>query len=59
MTNGFKQGGILSPCLFNVYMNSLSLSLNSSGVGGPLGDNIINRLCMFDFYLVYQEYSTF
>ena len=42
--NGVKKGGILSPCLFNVYMNNLSLSLNSSGIGGSLGDNIINHL---------------
>ena len=26
VTNGVKQGGILSSCLFNVYMNNLSLS---------------------------------
>ena len=39
VTNGVKQGGILSPCLFNVYMNNLSLSLNSSGIGCSLGDN--------------------
>ena len=44
VTNRIKQGGILSPCLFNVYINKLSLSLNSSGIGGSLGDNIINHL---------------
>ena len=48
VTDGVKQGGILSPCLFNVYMNNLSLSLNSSGIGGSLGDNIINQLCYAD-----------
>ena len=48
VTNGVKQGGILSPCFFNVYMNTLSLSLNSSGIGGSLGDNIINHLCYAD-----------
>ena len=37
MPNGVKQGGILSSFLFNVYMNNLSLSLNSSGIGGSLG----------------------
>ena len=39
VTNGVKQGGILPPCLFNVYMNNLSLSLNFSGIGCSLGDN--------------------
>ena len=34
VTDGVKQGGILSPCLCNVYMNNVSLSLNSSGIGG-------------------------
>ena len=48
VTNEVKQGGILSPCLFNVYMNNLSLSLNSSGIGGSLGDNIINYVCYAD-----------
>ena len=45
VTNGVKQGGILSPCLFNVCMDNFSLSLNSSGIGGSLGDNMINHLC--------------
>ena len=48
VANRVKQGGILSPCLFNVYMNNLSLSLNSSGIGGSLGHNIINHLCYAD-----------
>ena len=29
-------------------MNNLSVSLNSSGIGGSLGDNIINHLCYAD-----------
>ena len=48
VTNEVKQGGILSSCLFNVYMNNLSLSLNSSGIGGSLGDNIMNHLYYAD-----------
>ena len=45
VTNGVKQGGILSPSLFSVCMNNLSLSLNHSGIEGSLGDNLINHLC--------------
>ena len=48
VTNGVKQRGILSQCLFNVHMNNLSLSLNSSGIGGSLEDNIVNHLCYAD-----------
>ena len=28
VTNGVKQGGIISPMLFNLYMDDLSLKLN-------------------------------
>ena len=31
--NGVKQGGIISPILFNIYMDDLSMHLNSSGIG--------------------------
>ena len=30
--NGIKQGGIISPMLFNLYMDGLSLKLNCSGI---------------------------
>ena len=48
VTNGVKQGGILSPALFNVYMNNLSVSLNHSGIGGSLGGNLINHLYLLN-----------
>ena len=48
LTNVVKQGGILSPCFFVVSINNLSISLNSSGIGCLLEDNIINHLCYAD-----------
>ena len=43
-----KQGGILSPALFNIYMDGLSTSLNSSNIGGHTGGNLLNHLCYAD-----------
>ena len=46
--NGVKQGGIISPILFNIYMGDLSMHLNSSGIGGYLGTAFIHHLCYAD-----------
>ena len=43
-----KQGGILSPILFNVYMDDLNVSLNSSNIGGRIGNIFPNHLCYAD-----------
>ena len=48
VSNGAKQGGILSPMLFNVYMDQLSIRLNRSGIGGDIGGHLINHLCYAD-----------
>ena len=48
VTNDVKQGGILSPMLFNVYMDDLSIKLNRSGIGGVIGGHLINHLCYAD-----------
>ena len=36
VANGVKQGGIIYPILFNMYMHDLSIALNNSGIGGYL-----------------------
>ena len=43
-----KQGGILSPRLFNVYINDLRVKLYDSKIGGSVGDTLINHLCSAD-----------
>lgn len=42
--NGLKQGGVLSPMLFNVYIDSLIATLNSLGVGCYAGSILVGCL---------------
>ena len=35
--NCVKQGGIISPISFNIYMDNLSIALSNSGIAGYLG----------------------
>ena len=47
-SNGVKQGGILSPIHFNVYVDDLRFSLNSSNIGGRFENIFLNHLCYAD-----------
>ena len=40
--------GILSPILFNVYIDQLSIKLNASTIGGDIGGVLINHWCYAD-----------
>ena len=46
--NGVKHGGILSPVLFNIYMDKLSIALNDTAIGGTIGGQLLNHLCYAD-----------
>ena len=48
VSNGIKQGGLLSPYLFNIYIDDLSKVLNSSGVGCLAGITLVNHLSYAD-----------
>ena len=48
VTNGIKQGGVLSPKLFNIYVNTLSVSLKEKYIGRCLNGNVVNHLYYAD-----------
>ena len=48
VNNGVRQGGIISPRLFNLYMDKLSMKLNSVNVGCCIKSLVINHLMYAD-----------
>ena len=52
VSNGVRQGGILSPYLFNVYMDDLSLRLKKHYAGCRIANNIINHLFYADDFVL-------
>ena len=58
VTNGVRQGGILSPQLFNIYIDGLSDILNKSCVGGFIGGKRINHILYADDLCIVSLSST-
>ena len=52
VTNGVRQGGVLSHKLFNVYIDGLSNILNNCTTGGFLGGKHINRMLYADYLCI-------
>jgi hypothetical protein len=48
VSNGVRQGGILSPTLFNIYMDDLSKKLAHLGVGCKINNVSVNHLFYAD-----------
>ena len=57
VSNGVRQGGILSPMLFNVYMDDLSKKLKECKTGCVVGESIINHLIYADDLVIMSPYS--
>ncbi len=55
--NGVRQGGILSPFLFNLYMDNLSDKLNLSDIGCITGNTRVNHLMYADDLVIFSPYS--
>ena len=46
--NGVWQGGLLSPALFNLYMDNLSKQLGKCKTGWLIGNTLLNHLMYAD-----------
>ena len=51
--NGTKQGGLLSPCLFNCYVRKLISSITTSNIGCNIGSLFTNMLAYADDMVLY------
>lgn len=52
VSNGVRQGGVLSPYLYNVYIDELLLVLNNSGIGCSFNGSSMNNFAYADDLVV-------
>ena len=48
ISNGVRQGGVLSPIFFNVFIDDLSCALRDTEIGCFIGNVCLNHLCYAD-----------
>ena len=53
VANGVRQGGILSPYLFNVYMDDLSIALSACSTGCCVSNTIMNHFMYADDLVIF------
>ena len=56
--NGVKQGGILSPLFFNVYLDNLSSQLSAQYIGCSAGDVVVNHMLYADDIALFAPSAT-
>jgi len=58
VTIGVRQGGVLSPYLFAVYLDELSIQLGSARMGCTVGNMVVNHLMFADDICVFSPSSS-